>query len=128
MHGPENEDELYLSYTSRPGPRLAESDDVDVDSPVLGLWADDEEKRMRKRRSGKCLLNAMNDGPSPVMAHPVICAQRSWPVTVTADGQSLYHPPFLPSVFPRRPLPPSPLHGPTVFPPSRLSFLVLYAC
>lgn len=52
MHGPGNEDELYLSYTSRPGARLRETDDVDIDSPVLGLWADDEEKRM-KRRSGE---------------------------------------------------------------------------
>lgn len=58
------EDELYLSYTSRPGPRLPEPDDIDADSPVLGLWADVEDKRLRNRRSGECLLvDAVNDGP-----------------------------------------------------------------
>lgn len=54
MPGSAFEDELYASYTSRPGTRLPADDDLDVDSPVLGLWADVEEKRGVNRKSGEC--------------------------------------------------------------------------
>ena len=60
MPGPGIEDDIYSSYTARP--RLPDLDDGDVDSPVLGLWADVEEKRVRGRRSGHgecCVLRCV---------------------------------------------------------------------
>ena len=75
-------DELYSSYSSHPN-GLAD-DDIDVDSPVLGLWADeDESRRATSRRTGEwnCSLVC------------VCCCQpsrgRKWAsplVTVTADA------------------------------------------
>ena len=67
MPGSDIEDELYSSYTSRPGARLAQDDELDVDSPVLGLWADVEEKRVLSRKSGECLCSTRMMVPVPVM-------------------------------------------------------------
>ena len=65
MPGPGIEDDIYSSYTARP--RLPDLDDGDVDSPVLGLWADVEEKRVLSRKSGECLCSTRMMVPVPVM-------------------------------------------------------------
>lgn len=132
MHGSDIEDELYSSYTSRG--RLADHDDVDVDSPVLGLWADDEERRILKRRSGECM--------SPTLC--TVDRRRSEPFWVSRYNNlrrekkvarhgyrrrplTLWLPtrPFLPSVLPRpsrAPPPPAPAHALSLTSPLPPSF------
>lgn len=61
MPGTRIEHELYSSFTARA--RLAEVDDGDVDSPVLGMWADVEERRVGGRKTGEWTLDVGNDGP-----------------------------------------------------------------
>lgn len=38
-------------------------DDGEVDSPVLGMWADVEEKRVRGGKTGEWTSDVGNDGP-----------------------------------------------------------------
>lgn len=53
MPGTNVGDEVYPSFTART--RLPELDDGEVDSPVLGLWADVGEKRVGVRKTGECV-------------------------------------------------------------------------
>ena len=58
MPGTKIRDELYSSFTARAG--LPGLDDGEIDSPVLGVWADVEEKRVRGRKTGECMLDVGN--------------------------------------------------------------------
>ena len=97
-------DELYSAYSRSHG---LTDDELDVDSPVLGLWADEDDKRakdgMQNRRPGECTPLSSSSrvpvlAPRPLASSsPRLSAQRSRPATVSSCARSCLPPVPIPS-------------------------------